>query len=90
MKNRRIENMLPIITEDMSAEIFSEAFKDVQAWRKNMVQYLKEENPEINSAILEVAKHDESIDLKAVALGAYLSYRLLEVATDNDGLSIEE
>ncbi len=82
--------MLPIITEDMSAEIFSEAFKDVQAWRKNMVQYLKEENPEINSAILEVAKHDERIDLKAVALGAYLSYRLLEVATENDGLSIEE
>ena len=82
--------MLPIITEDMSAEIFSEAFKDVHAWRKNMVQYLKEENPEINSAILEVAKHDESIDLKAVALGAYLSYRLLEVATDSDGLSIEE
>ena len=82
--------MLPIITEDMSSEIFAEAFKDVQAWRKNMVQYLKEENPEINSAILEVAKHDERIDLKAVALGAYLSYRLLEVATENDGLSIEE
>ena len=82
--------MLPIITEDMSAEIFSEAFKDVQAWRKNMAQYLKEENPEINSAILEVAKYDETIDLKAVALGAYLSYRLLEVATENDGLAIEE
>lgn len=82
--------MLPIITEDMSSEIFAEAFKDVQAWRKNMVQYLKEENPEINSAILEVAKYDETIDLKAVALGAYLSYRLLEVATENDGLAIEE
>ena len=82
--------MLPIITEEMSAEIFEEAFKDVQAWRKNMVQYLKEENPEVNSAILEVAKHDENIDLKAVALGAYLSYRLLEVATENDGLSFEE
>lgn len=82
--------MLPIITEDMSSEIFSEAFQDVQTWRKNMVQYLKEENPEINSAILEVAKHDESIDLKAVALGAYLTYRLLEVATENDGLAIEE
>ena len=82
--------MLPIITEDMSSEIFAEAFKDVQAWRKNMVQYLKEENPEINSAILEVAKHDETIDLKAVALGAYLSYRVLEVATEPDGLAIEE
>ena len=82
--------MLPIITEEMSTEIFSEAFQDVQSWRKNMVQYLKEENPEINSAILEVAKYDESIDLKAVALGAYLSYRLIEVAAENDGMLIEE
>lgn len=82
--------MLPIITEDISAEIFSEAFQDVQGWRKNMVQYLKEENPEINTAILEVAKYDEGIDLKAVALGAYLSYRLIEVATDSEGLSIED
>ena len=82
--------MLPIITEDMSSEIFSEVFQDVQAWRKNMVQYLKEENPEINSAILEVAKFDENIDLKAVALGAYLSYRLLEIATENDNLGLVE
>lgn len=82
--------MLPIITEEMSTEIFTEAFQDVQAWRKNMVQYLKEENPEINTAILEVAKYDESIDLKAVALGAYLSYRMIEVAAENDTLSIED
>ena len=81
--------MLPIITEEVSSEIFTEAFQDVQSWRKNMVQYLKEENPEINTAILEVAKHDESVDLKAVALGAYLSYRLLEVATENEGLTVE-
>ena len=81
--------MLPIITEEMSSEIFTEAFQDVQSWRKNMVQYLKEENPEVNTAILEVAKHDENIDLKAVALGAYLSYRMLELATENDGLAIE-
>ena len=66
--------MLPIITEEMSTEIFTEAFQDVQGWRKNMVQYLKEENPEVNTAILEVAKHDENIDLKAVALGADAVY----------------
>jgi hypothetical protein len=82
--------MLPIITEEISTEIFGEVFQDVQGWRKNMVQYLKEENPEVNTAILEVAKYDENIDLKAVALGAYLSYRLIEVATENDTLSIEE
>lgn len=82
--------MLPIITEEISSEIFGEVFQDVQSWRKNMVQYLKEENPEVNTAILEVAKYDESIDLKAVALGAYLSYRLIEVATENDTLAMEE
>lgn len=82
--------MLPIITEEISSEIFGEVFQDVQSWRKSMVQYLKEENPEINSAILEVAKYDENIDLKAVALGAYLSYRLIETATENDNLSVEE
>ena len=82
--------MLPIITEEVSSEIFGEVFQDVQAWRKNMVQYLKEENPEINAAILEVAKYDESIDLKAVALGAYMSYRLIETATENDGVLFEE
>ncbi len=81
--------MLPIITEDMSSEIFTEAFQDVQAWRKSMVQYIKEENPEVNTAILEVAKHDENIDLKAVALGAYLAYRMLELATENDNITIE-
>ena len=81
--------MLPIITEDMSSEIVTEAFQDVQAWGKSMVQYIKEENPEVNTAILEVAKHDENIDLKAVALGAYLAYRMLELATENDNITIE-
>lgn len=82
--------MLPIITEEMSSEIFGEVFQDAHSWRKNMVQYLKEENPEINTAILEVAKYDEAIDLKAVALGAYLTYRLIEVAAENDTLAMEE
>ena len=82
--------MLPIITEELTTEVFGEVFQDVQAWRKNMVQYLKEENPEINTAILEVAKYDEAIDLKAVALGAYLSYRLIETAVENDSLAIED
>ena len=82
--------MLPFITEEMATDIYGEAFQDIQAWRKHMVQYLKEENPEINSAILEVAKYDESIDLKAVALGAYLTYRLVEMATEDESVSIEE
>ena len=82
--------MLPVISEDVANTAFSEIFEDMPAWRKRMIHYIKEENPEINTAILEVAKYDESIDLKAVALGAYLSYRLIEVATENEGLIAEE
>ena len=82
--------MLPVITENISEDLFKLAFQDVQACRKAMVQYIKDENPEINTAILEVAKYDENIDLKAVALGAYLAYKLIEIASEEeDGLALD-
>ena len=46
-----------------------------------MIQYIKEENPEVNTSILEAAKNTE-LDPKAVALGAYMVYRMLELASD--------
>ena len=73
--------MLPIITEELSAIIYEQVFKNVASWRRKMVNHLKEENPEINSAILEIAKRTE-LDPKAVALGAYMAYRLVEAAAD--------
>ncbi len=73
--------MLPIITEELSALVYEEVFKNIPYWRKKMVSHLKEENPEINSAILEIAKRTE-LDPKAVALGAYITYRLVEAAAD--------
>ena len=81
--------MLPIISEEIATQAFGEIFKDMPTWRKEMIHYIKEENPEINSAILEVAKYDEGIDLKAVALGAYLSYRLIEIASDTDSTTLD-
>ncbi len=71
--------MLPIITEDHSTLTYAEIFQDVNGWRKKMVQYLKEENPEVNAAILEVANNTD-LDPKAVALGAYMTYYMLELA----------
>ena len=44
-----------------------------------MIHYIKDENPEINSAIIEAANKTD-LDPKAVALGAYMSYTLLELA----------
>ena len=56
------------------------------AWRKKMIHYLKEENPEINTAIIEAA-NQTSLDPKAVALGAYMTYALIELAMkDNEDI----
>lgn len=71
--------MLPIITEEIAASAFSEIFKDMPAWRKKMIHYIKDENPEINTAIIEAANNSD-LDPKAVALGAYMTYNLLETA----------
>lgn len=76
-------DMLPIITEEHSSLAFAEIFQDVQAWRKKMIHYLKEENPEINTAIIEAANNTD-LDPKAVALGAYMTYILLEMAIKDD------
>ena len=72
--------MLPIISEEIAEKAFSEIFDDMPKWRKDMIHYLKEENPEINTAIIEAANKTD-LDPKAVALGAYMTYLLIELAT---------
>ncbi len=71
--------MLPIISEEIAVKTFEEIFRDMPLWRKNMIHYLKEENPEINTAIIEAA-NKTNLDPKAVALGAYMTYSLIESA----------
>lgn len=82
---------LPLITEDMGSEVFEEVFKDINSWRKTMIHYIKDENPEVNTAIIEAAQKT-SLDPKAVALGAYMTYKLLELAAkeENKLTSFEE
>ena len=51
-----------------------------------MIHYIKDENPEINSAIIEAANKTD-LDPKAIALGAYMSYVMLETADkENEAL----
>lgn len=71
--------MLPIISEEIAAQAFEDIFKDMPTWRKEMIHYLKEENPEVNTAIIEAANKTD-LDPKAVALGAYMTYLLIELA----------
>ena len=72
--------MLPVITEEHSSLAFAEIFQNVDDWRKKMIHYIKDENPEVNTAIIEAANNTD-LDPKAVALGAYMTYILLEMAS---------
>ena len=83
--------MLPVIYEEHYAKITQDIVEDVAAWRKKMIHYIKDENPELNSAIIEIA-NKTSLDPKAVATGAYMAYLLLEEAQSymDSSISFEE
>ena len=68
---------LPLISIDNVNESTEEILKDVHLWRKEMIHYIKEQNPELNTAIIELAQK-AGIDAKALATGAYMAYKLLE------------
>ena len=72
--------MLPVISEDIATTAFNEIFEDMPSWRKKMIHYIKDENPEINTAIIEAA-NKTNLDPIACALGAYLTYCLIELAS---------
>ena len=72
--------MLPVISEEIAQTAFEEIFEDMPEWRKKMIHYLKDENPEINTAIIE-ASNKTGLDPKAIALGAYMTYAMMEIAS---------
>ncbi len=80
--------MLPIIDEETVENILSEIMQDVHGWRKKMIHYLKEENPEVNTAIIQIAQGSD-LDPKAVATGAYMTYLMLEKASEQDNATVD-
>ena len=83
--------MLPVISEENVSKQLQEMLEDVQTWRKTMIHYIKDENPELNSAIIEIAQKTD-LDPKAVATGAYMAYKLIETESNelDLGLNFEE
>ena len=83
--------MIPEIDEENFNSVVDEILTDISAWRKNMIHYIKEENPELNSAIIELANKTD-LDPKAVATGAYMAYILVENAAkkQDELLNFEE
>ena len=62
--------MLPIINEEIFETVIDELLSDISGWRKSMIHYIKDENPEINSALVALAQKTD-LDPKALATGAY-------------------
>ena len=81
--------MLPLINEEQKDLVFTDILTDIHSWRKSMIHYIKEENPEINQAIIDIASNTD-LDPKAVALGAYMVYKMLEIAESEQGSVIEK
>lgn len=83
--------MLPEIETENYNKILDEMLLDIGAWRKSMIHYIKEENPELNSAIIELANKTD-LDPKAIATGAYMAYCLIEEASkkQNEIINFEE
>ena len=65
--------MLPIVDEEIYKAIIDDALVDINSFRKRMIHYIKNDNPEINSAIIDLAQK-AGLDSKAVATGAYITY----------------
>ena len=84
--------MKNIISIDNVESLVEEILKDLPSWRKNMIHYIKDENPELNTAIIELSQKS-GLDPNALATGAYMAYKLLESESDDsfiDGALFEE
>jgi len=73
--------MQPLISIENVEKLIDEIISDIPAWRKEMIHYIKDENPELNTAIIELSQKTE-LDPKALATGAYMAYKLLEIESN--------
>lgn len=81
--------MQPLISIDDVENLINEIMTDLPKWRKDMIHYIKDENPELNTAIIELSQKT-GLEPKALATGAYMAYKLLENQNSEDFVDFEE
>lgn len=81
--------MLPIINEEIFETVIDEIMSNISGWRKSMIHYVKDENPEINSALVALSQKTD-LDPKALATGAYAVYKMLELAQSEQSYITDE
>ena len=75
--------MLPLISVENVEDMVNLVLANPADWRKEMIHYIKEENPELNTAIVELAQKG-GFEPKALATGAYIAYKLLEKEAESE------
>ncbi len=75
--------MLPLISLENVENMVETILADPSNWRKELIHYIKDENPELNTAIIEIAQKG-GMDAKAIATGAYMAYKLLEKEAESE------
>ena len=81
--------MQPLISIDDVENLINEIMTDLPKWRKDMIHYIKDENPELNTAIIELSQKTD-LEPKALTTGAYMAYKLLENQNSEDFVDFEE
>lgn len=66
-----------LISIENVEKVIDEIIADLPNWRKQMIHEIKDNNPELNTAIIELSQKTD-LDPKALATGAYMAYKLLE------------
>ena len=79
--------MQPLISIENVENLVAEITSDLSSWRKEMIHYIKDENPELNTAIIELSQKT-GLDPKALATGAYMAYKLLENENDDNSADL--
>ena len=49
-------DMQPLISAENVDKMIDVILEDLPSWRKEMIHYIKEENPELNTAIIEISQ----------------------------------
>ena len=74
------KDVLPVVSEQAREQLMAAMADDAAAWKKWMIHHLKDDNPEINTLLLELAK--DSPDPKGLVMAGYAVYRALELAQE--------
>jgi len=74
--------MLPVVTETTRLTLDKLTAGNIDDWKRRMIHHLKEDNPEVNTLLLELAQ--KSSDPKSVILAGYMVYQALELALNEE------